>query len=92
MGIELYPKGYIPPHLAFLGKQVGAEPSQDRSDNVVSDEMRALIEEEWPELVHKLLPASRRADYAGQSRKQNLDLRPEGTRGMTSQKTKPARG
>jgi predicted RecB family nuclease len=31
MGIELYPKGYTPPHLTFLGKQVGAVPPRDSS-------------------------------------------------------------
>jgi hypothetical protein len=28
-GVELYPKGYVPPHLTFLGKQGGAERPQD---------------------------------------------------------------
>jgi hypothetical protein len=30
------------------------------SDDTISDDMRAVIEDEWPELVHKLPPANPR--------------------------------
>jgi hypothetical protein len=35
-GIELYPKGYTPPHLVYLGKRVAAEAPRQRSDHPVA--------------------------------------------------------
>jgi hypothetical protein len=44
----------------------------------ISDEMRAVIEDEWPELVYKLPPKKPQGRACTQSQKQNHHHRPDG--------------
>ena len=41
----------------------------------ISDEMRAVVEELWPELAHKLPPKNRRVDHGNRWQMSDLPLK-----------------
>ena len=54
--------------------------------DAISDEMRAVIEDEWPELMHQLLPAKPQDRPAGERLTPTYAVKKERAIGTTSRR------